>query len=114
MYQEHLRRVLGQIKRALGKEHRPTVEELTQISEAIIDYGRMMRAHHHYSAPEVIVEISELSRRFRETPQTIEDALRLLGESRRAEPADLEGCWKLRLAGPPPSGRVGAPSNSHT
>jgi len=110
MYREHLRRVLGHLKRALRMEQRLTDKEfnqLLQLSEAIIDYGRMIQAYHHYSVPEVVVEIPELSHRFRETPQTIKDALRLLRDIGRAEPADLDGCWKLRLAGTLPSGREG-------
>jgi hypothetical protein len=47
----------------------------------------------------VVLEITELANRFRETPQTIKDALLLLKEIGRAEPADLDGCWKLQLAG---------------
>jgi hypothetical protein len=71
-----------------------------------------------YSLPEVIVEISELSRRFREIPQTIEDTLRLLREGGRAEPVKLDGCWRLQLAGPLPSDPrghlLGAPRHSDT
>jgi hypothetical protein len=120
MYREHLRRVLGHLERALRKEQRLTVEEfnqLHQLSEAIIDYGRTIRTFHHCSVPEVIVEIPELARRFRETPQTIKDALRLLRDIGRAEPADLDGCWKLHLEGTVPSGREGfhsATRHSHT
>jgi hypothetical protein len=66
------------ISNGLRKEQRPTVEELLQLSEAIIDYGRMIQAYRHYSVPEVTVEIPELTHRFQETPQTIKDALRLL------------------------------------
>jgi len=60
MYREHLRRVLGHLKRALRMEHRLTVEEfnqLVQLSEAIIDYGRMIQAHYPCSVSGVIVEI---------------------------------------------------------
>src|SRR5260370_42666813 len=109
MYWEPLRRVLGHLKRALRKERRPTVEELTQLSEAIIDYGRMIHAYHHCSLSEVIVEIPELSHRFRETEHTIEDALRLLRGIGRAEPTDLDGCWKLEVAGPLRTSREGTP-----
>lgn len=110
MYRDQLRRVLGHLKRALRMEQRLTVEEfnqLLQLSEAIFDYGRMIQEHYHYSVPEVIVRIPELANRFRETPQTIKDALRLLRDIGRAEPANLDGCWKLRLAGTLPSGREG-------
>jgi len=55
----------------------------------------------------VIVEIPEPARRFRETPQAIEDALLLLRDMGRAEPIHLHGCWKLQLAGTLISGREG-------
>jgi hypothetical protein len=80
-------------------------------------YRKHLRRVHHCSVPEVIVEIPELAHRFRETPQTIKDALRLLRDIGRAEPADLDGCWKLQLAGTLPSGREGfhsATRHSHT
>jgi hypothetical protein len=110
MYRERLRRVLGHLKRALWMEQRLTVEEfyqLLQLSAAIIDYGRMIQAFYGYSVPDAIVEVTELANRFRETPQTIKDALRLLRDIGRAEPADLDGCWKLQLPGTLPSGRGG-------
>ena len=101
MYREHVRRMIGHLKRALRMQHRLTVEEfyqLLQLSEAIIDYGRMIQAYRRYSAPNVILEITELANRFRETPQTIKDALLLIRDIGCAEPADLDGCWKLRVA----------------
>jgi hypothetical protein len=64
MHREHLSRVIGHLKRALPKEQRLTVEEfnqLRQLSEAIIDYGRTIQTFHHCSVPEVIVEIPELA-----------------------------------------------------
>ena len=114
MYWEPLRRALGHLKQALWKERQPTVEELTQLSEAIIDYGRMIHAYHPSSLAEVIVEVPDLSHRFRETEHTIEDALRLLRGIGRAEPTDLEGCWKLEVAGPLPSSREGTPIRRQT
>jgi hypothetical protein len=120
MYREYLRRAIGHLKRALRKEQGLTAEEFNQrlqLSEAIIDYGRMIQAFYGYSVPDAIVEITELANRFRETPQTIKDALRLLRDIGRAEPADLDGCWKLQLAGTLPSDREGfhsATRHSHT
>jgi len=102
--------MIGHLKRAMRKKQRLTVEEFSQrlqLSEAIVDYGRMIQAFYHRSAPEVIVEIPEMACRFRETPRTIKDALRLLRDMGRAEPADLDGCWKLQLAPTLPSGREG-------
>ena len=101
MYREHFGRVIVRFKRALRKDRRLTADEfnqLLQLSEAIIEYGRMIQAYRRYSAPNVILEITELANRFRETPQTIKDALVLLREIGRAEPVDLDGCWKLKLA----------------
>jgi hypothetical protein len=100
------------LQRALWKDQRLTAEEfnqLLQLSEAIIEYGRMIQAYYRYSAPMVILEITELANRFREKPQTIKDALVLLWEIGRAEPADLDGCWKLGLAGTLPGAPKGFP-----
>ena len=88
------------VKRALRKDRRLTADEfnqLLQLSEAIIEYGRMIQAYGRYSVPNVILEITELANRFRETPQTIKDALLLLRDIGCAQPADLDGCWKLQL-----------------
>jgi hypothetical protein len=101
MYSEHFGRMIVRVKRALRKDRRLTADEfnqLRQLSEAIIDYGRMIQAYRRYSALNVILEITELANRFRETPQTIKDALLLLKDIGCAEPADLDGCWKLRVA----------------
>lgn len=120
VYWEHLRPLLGRLQRALRMEQRLTVEEfnqLLQLSEAIVDYGRMIQAYNESSVPNVIVEIPELAYRFRETPQTIEDALRLLRDTGRAEPADPSGCWLVQLAGTLPGGHEGVHSttrHSHT
>ena len=110
MYWKHFGRVILQVKRALGKDHRLTADEfnqLLQLSEEIIDYGRMIRAYRGYSVPNVTIEISELANRFRESPQTIKDALLLLQDTGDAEPANLDGCWKLRLPGSSPQPPLG-------
>jgi hypothetical protein len=68
LYREHLSRVIGHLKRALRMEQRLTVEEfhqLLQLSEAIIEHGRMIQAYLESSVPNVIVGIPELARRFR-------------------------------------------------
>jgi len=101
MYQEHLRRLVDVLRRALRMEQPLAHEELRQLAEAIIDYGRMI-AHEELSAltpPYVIVEIPELVRRFRETTKTIKDALLLLNDMGRAEPVYRGGYWKLKLEG---------------
>ncbi len=126
MYREHLRRVLDHLKRVLRIEQRLTVEEfyqLLQLSEAVIDYGRMIQSYYERSEPVMIVEVQELALRFRETPRTIENALLLLRDMGRAEPAEPDepdepdGYWKLQLAGTLFSGGEGfhvATSQSHS
>jgi hypothetical protein len=107
MYRDELRRLLGRLMRVLRMERRLTLEEsyqLLRLSEAIIDYGRMVQAHHGHSAPYVIVEIPELTLHFRETTEAIKDALRLLREMGRAEPFRVRGCWKVQLTDPLLSG----------
>ncbi len=104
MDRDKLRRRLGRLMRALRLEQRLTLEEfhqLLQLSEAILDYGRMIQEYCGCAAPYAIVEVPELARRFRETTGAIEDALALLGNMGRAEPSQLRGCWKLRLADTP-------------
>jgi hypothetical protein len=89
-------------------EQRLTVQEfyqLLQLSEAIVDYGRMIQAYYECPVPDVIVEIPELASRFRETPRTIKDALLLLRDMGLAEPANLKGCWKVELTGTLPGVR---------
>ena len=103
MLRDHLRRLLGHLKRARRMEQRLTVEEfyqLLRISEAIIQYQESPVSN-------VIVEIPELASRFRETNQTIRDALQLLSGIDRAEPVHLPRCWILRLEGTLLSGREG-------
>jgi hypothetical protein len=110
MYRRNFRRVIGHLKRAMRKTQQLTVEQFNQrlqLAEAIVDYGRMIQVFYHCPVPVVIVEIPEVACRFRESPQTIKDALRLLRDMGRAEPADLDGCWKLQLAPTLPSGREG-------
>jgi len=108
MYREQLQRLLSRLMLALRMKRRFTLSEcyqLLQLAEAIIEHGRMIQAYHGHPAPEAVVEIPELARRFRETPKTIKNALLLLREMGRAEPVPSHGYWKLRLADPLLSGR---------
>jgi hypothetical protein len=101
MYQELLRRLVDVLKRASGMEQRLPPKELHQLAEAIIDYGRIEAQEGCSASPplSVIVEVRELAYRFRETPDTIKDALMLLREMGRAEHVHRHGYWKLKLAG---------------
>jgi hypothetical protein len=98
---EMYRELVDALRRALRVERQLTPEELRQLAEAIVDYGRMM-AQEELPAdkpPYVIVEVPELARRFRETTQTIKDVLLLLNEMGRAEPVYSGGHWKVKLEG---------------
>jgi hypothetical protein len=75
---------------------------LQELSEFIVEYGRMIEAHlgyeTGYGATDVVVEVPEMAHRFRETPTTIKEALVLLQQMGRAQPIHLRGCWRLQLA----------------
>jgi hypothetical protein len=97
---ERLRRIIRLLKRAMRIQRRLTLEEfylLLQLSEAIVDHGRMVQSYYTRPLEPVMVEITELAFRFREEPQTIEDALLLLKDTGRADPYDRYGRWILRL-----------------
>jgi hypothetical protein len=70
---------------------------LFQLAEAVIEYGRMHQSYYDSREEILIVEAAELERRFRETPQVIEGVLLLLSDMGRAEPADRDKRWKLKL-----------------
>jgi hypothetical protein len=100
MYREQFGRVIVHVKRALRWDRRLSADEfnqLLQLSEEIIDYGRMVQAYRRCPVANVTLEITELANRLRETPQTIKNALLLLRDIGCAEPANLDGCWKLQL-----------------
>jgi hypothetical protein len=83
----------GKNKKLTRREQR----ERLALLEAIVDYARMERAYHNHSK-EVIVEVPELARRFRETPHVIKDALTRLSKDGRAKDVKY-GCWVVRPNG---------------
>ena len=94
-------RLFGRIRRALRIERRFTLEEsyqLLQLAETILEHGRMHQSFYEHRMEHVMVETKELAFRLRETPETIEDALRILRATGRAGRYDRHGRWKLRLA----------------
>jgi hypothetical protein len=103
MFLGRLLELFDHLKSSLRRERRTAAErsQLQELSEAIVEYGRMMQAHlgsgMGYSTPDVVVEVPEMARRFRETPKTIKEALVLLEETGRAQPIHLSDCWRLRL-----------------
>jgi hypothetical protein len=101
MARDYWQRLLGRIRRALRIERRLTLEEshqLLELAETIVEHGRMHHLFYKNPMEYLMVETEELAFRFRETPQTIEDALQLLRATDRAEPYDRHGRWRLRLA----------------
>jgi hypothetical protein len=101
MGRDRFERLLGRIRRALRIERRSTLEEshqLLQLAETIVEHGRMHQSYYQNTMGYVMVETKELAFRLRETPKTIEDALRLLQNMGRAELYDRHGRWKLHLA----------------
>jgi hypothetical protein len=102
---DHLRRSLRRERRTAGVR-----SQLQELSEAIVEYGRMMQAHLGYSTPDVVVEVPEMARRFRETAKTIKEALVLLEETGRAQPIHLGDCWRLQLRSTPLKDSEGFPS----
>jgi hypothetical protein len=94
MGRDQLQRLLGRIRRALRIERRFTLEEsyqLLELSEAIIDHARMHQSYYKRPMAYVMVDTKELAFRLRETPETIEDVLRLLQVMDREEPYDRSG-----------------------
>jgi hypothetical protein len=100
MYLLRLWRLIQHFTDVTPAQERVTVDEvnrLPQLSEAVIEYSRMVQSYYEYRVPLVIVETLELAHRFRETPEAIESALQLLRETGRAEPTHLRGCWRVRV-----------------
>jgi hypothetical protein len=64
--------------------------------------------------PDVVVEVPEMARRFRETPKTIKEALVLLEGTGRAQPIHLSDCWRLQLTSNRLRDSEGSPSATLT
>ena len=101
MFRERAQRLLGLLRRTLRRKRRFTLEEcyqLLQLSETIIDHGRMLQSYFQCPMEHVMVEVAELAFRLRETPETVNDALVLLMGMGRSDPFE-HGRWRLRLTG---------------
>jgi hypothetical protein len=116
MFLGRLLELFDHLKSSLRRERRTAGErsQLQELSEAIVEYGRMMQAHLGYSTPGVVVEVPEMARRFRETPKTIKEALVLLEETGRAQPIHLSDCWRLQLRSTGLRDSEGSPSATLT
>ena len=110
MFLGRLQELFDHLKGSLRRERRTAGErsQLQELSEAIVEYGRMIQAHLGYSTQDVVVEVPEMARRFRETPKTIKEALVLLEGTGRAQPIHLSDCWRLQLT----SNRLRDPEDS--
>lgn len=99
MFLGRLQELFDHLRSSLRRERRTAGErsQLQELSEAIVEYGRMIQAHLGYGMPDVVVEVPEMARRFREPPKTIKEALVLLEETGRAQPIHLSDCWRLQL-----------------
>jgi len=116
MFLGRLQELFDHLKHSLRRERRTAAEyaQLQELSEAIVEYGRMIREHLGSGTPDVVVEVPEMARRFRETPKTIKEALVLLEGTGRAQPVRLSDCWRLQLRGTPLSDSEGSPSATLT
>jgi hypothetical protein len=106
MQRWRLQQVLDHLQRTLRWERGTAGDSrhLQELSESIVEYGRMIQAHLGYAGygigdgtPAVVVEVPEMAHRFREAPKTIKRALVLLQVRGLAEPIHLRGCWRLQL-----------------
>ncbi len=100
MGRDQFQRLLGRIRRALRIERRLTLEEsyeMLELTETIMEHGRMHQLFYKHRMEYLMVETEELAFRLRETPQTIEDSLQILWALGRADRFDRHGRWKLRL-----------------
>jgi len=107
MHRGRLQQLFEGLKRRLRWERGTAGDSrhLQELSESIVEYGRMIQAHLGdeagygigYGTVAVVVEVPEMAHRFRETPKTIKEALILLQQIGRAQPIHLRGCWRLQL-----------------
>jgi hypothetical protein len=80
------------------KRNKARQEELDWLAYAVLEFGRMK--YEFYKNRTTVVDIAELSLRFRETPQTITKSLRLLEKQNLAEPTEFPQLWTLHVADP--------------
>ena len=116
MFLGRLQELFDHLKGSLRRERRTAAErsQLQELSEAIVEYGRMIQAHLGYGMQDVVVEVPEMARRFRETPKTIKEALVLLEGTGRAQPIHLSDCWRLQLTSTGLRDSEGSPSATLT
>jgi hypothetical protein len=70
-------------------------QEVKQLAEAIVAFGRVRQQPH--GSRQVIVGVEEMGMRLRETTHTIVEALEVLKDQGRAEETSMRGRWRLHL-----------------
>jgi hypothetical protein len=100
MYFEHLQHAIDQVKaRIFGPapaEQPYGPQEMEQLAEAIVEYGRMRQEL--YGSGAVLIGVGEVAMRLRESTRTIVKALAVLKEQGRAEETHVRGRWRLHLS----------------
>jgi hypothetical protein len=71
-------------------------QELDWLASAVWEFGRMK--YEFYKNRTTVVDVAELSLRFRETRQAITKTLRLLEKYNLAEPTEFPQLWTLDVA----------------
>jgi hypothetical protein len=91
-------RLIYRSKRALRPKRRLTLAQSYQVlelSEQIVECARMIEANAGSPIPGAIVEIRDLASRFRESTETISDALELLHRAGKAHAVNRYGYWRV-------------------
>jgi hypothetical protein len=71
-------------------------QELDWLAYAVLDFGKMK--YELYKNKKTVVEVAELSLRFRETRRTVTKTLRLLEKHNLAEQTEFPQLWALHVA----------------
>jgi hypothetical protein len=84
------------IEKGSRKRSKARKQELDWLARAVLDFGRMK--YEFYKNSTTVVDVAELSLRFRETPRTITTTLKLLEQHKLAEQTEFPQLWKLHVA----------------
>ena len=93
--QHAIRRLSVRIFKHRHAEQQIAPQEIEQIAEAIVAFGRMRQQHYGYR--QVLVGVEEMAMRLRETTRAIAGALELLKHRGHAEETSMRGRWRLHL-----------------
>lgn len=99
MYFKQLQRAIRGLRARIfrraqaGPQNAP--QEIEQIAEAIVAFGRMRQQH--YRSPQVLVGVEEMALRLRESPRAIVGALQFIKHQGRAEETSMRSRWRLLL-----------------